>query len=75
MAQSKDEMSFLEHLEELRWHLIRSLAAILFFAIGGFLFKDFVFDTLIFWGLLKIVFGRIVFFVTTPVCCAKVRGS
>ncbi len=47
MAQSKDEMSFLEHLEELRWHLIRSLAAILFFAVGGFLFKDFVFDTLI----------------------------
>ncbi len=47
MSQSKDEMSFLEHLEELRWHLLRSLGAIIIFAIGGFVFKDFVFDTLI----------------------------
>jgi sec-independent protein translocase protein TatC len=30
---SEKEMSFLEHLEELRWHLIRSFAAILVFAI------------------------------------------
>ena len=33
---SEKEMSFLEHLEELRWHLIRSFAAILVFAIAVF---------------------------------------
>lgn len=37
-------MSFLEHLEELRWHLVRSAAAILFFSILAFIFKDIVFD-------------------------------
>lgn len=31
------EMSFLDHLEELRWHLIRSAAAILIIAIAVFL--------------------------------------
>ncbi|MCB0835652.1 MAG: twin-arginine translocase subunit TatC [Bacteroidetes bacterium] len=33
---TEKEMSFLEHLEELRWHLIRSFAAILVFAIAVF---------------------------------------
>lgn len=41
-------MSFLDHLEELRWHLIRSLLAIVIVAFGAFLMKDFIFDTLIF---------------------------
>lgn len=41
------EMSFLDHLEELRWHLIRSFLAIILFAIGAFLAKDFVWNTLI----------------------------
>ena len=41
------EMSFLDHLEELRWHLIRSILAILVGAILAFLFKDFVFDQII----------------------------
>lgn len=45
---SKDEMSFLDHLEELRWHLIRSVLAIVFVAIGAFIFKDFIFDVLLF---------------------------
>ena len=27
-SSSHDNMSFLEHLEELRWHIIRSLIAI-----------------------------------------------
>ncbi len=47
MSKNKDEMSFLEHLEELRWHIIRSMVGILLAAILGFVFKDFVFDTLI----------------------------
>ena len=41
------EMSFLEHLEELRWHIIRSLAAIFVFAIIAFLAKDIVFGKII----------------------------
>lgn len=41
------EMTFLEHLEELRWHLIRSVIAILVFAIAIFLAKDFVWHHII----------------------------
>lgn len=42
------EMSFLDHLEELRWHIIRALGSVMFFAIIVFLFKEFVFDSIIF---------------------------
>jgi sec-independent protein translocase protein TatC len=41
------EMSFLEHLEELRWHIIRSIIAIVVFMILAFLFKNFIFDHVI----------------------------
>ena len=44
---TKDEMSFLDHLEELRWHLIRSVLAILIIATAAFVFKDFIFDVLL----------------------------
>ncbi|MFQ3341248.1 MAG: sec-independent protein translocase protein TatC [Flavobacteriaceae bacterium] len=44
----RDEMSFLDHLEELRWHLIRSVLAIVIIATVAFLFKDFIFDVLLF---------------------------
>lgn len=42
-----NEMSFLEHLEELRWHLVRSILAVMLFAILAFLFKDFIFTKVI----------------------------
>jgi sec-independent protein translocase protein TatC len=42
------EMSFLEHLEVLRWHIIRSAVAIMTMAILAFIFKDFIFNTIIF---------------------------
>ncbi len=42
------EMPFLAHLEELRWHLVRSVVAILIFAIIAFIFKGILFDTIIF---------------------------
>ena len=42
------EMSFFDHLEELRWHIVRSVLAILAVAIAAFIAKDFVFNTLIF---------------------------
>jgi sec-independent protein translocase protein TatC len=41
------EMSFWDHLEELRGHLFRSLAVILIFAIAAFIGKKFVFDYVI----------------------------
>jgi sec-independent protein translocase protein TatC len=41
------EMTFLEHLEELRWHLVRSLVAIVLLAILVFLAKDFVWHSII----------------------------
>src|SRR5512137_1359718 len=41
------EMSFLEHLEELRWHIIRSLIAIVVFMIVAFAFKQVLFDTIL----------------------------
>ena len=47
MAQEK-EMSFLDHLEELRWHIIRSTIAIIAAATIAFLGKSFLFDELIF---------------------------
>lgn len=42
------EMSFLSHLEELRWLLVRSTIAILIGAILAFMFNEFIFDTVIF---------------------------
>lgn len=41
------EMSFFEHLDVLRWHLIRSVIAIIIFAIFAFSFYDFVFEQII----------------------------
>jgi len=41
------EMSFLDHLEELRWHIIKSAIAISVFAIVAFILKGFIFDTII----------------------------
>jgi len=41
------EMSFFDHLEVLRWHLIRSAIAIIVFMIVAFSFYDFIFDDVI----------------------------
>jgi len=43
-VKNKDEMSFFEHIEVLRWHIVRSLAAIFLVAIVAFLFPEFVFE-------------------------------
>lgn len=45
-AQDK-EMSFVDHLEELRWHIVRSLIVILIIAIVIFVKMDFFFDKII----------------------------
>lgn len=41
------EMSFLDHLEVMRWHLVRSIVAIVILALVAFVFKDIVFDKII----------------------------
>ncbi|TMM53351.1 twin-arginine translocase subunit TatC [Maribacter algarum] len=46
--KSPDEMSFLDHLEELRWHLIRSVLAVVIIASIALLMREFIFDTVLF---------------------------
>lgn len=43
----KAEMSFIDHLEELRMHIVRSILAILVMAIVIFIYRDWVFDNVI----------------------------
>jgi sec-independent protein translocase protein TatC len=40
-------MSFIDHLEALRWHIIRAAIAVVVFATAAFLAKDFLFHDLI----------------------------
>lgn len=42
------EMSFLDHLEELRWVLVRSSAAILITGLVAFFFSDYIFNVILF---------------------------
>lgn len=46
--KSQDEMSFLDHLEDLRWHLIRATLAVVLAGFAAFLAKGFIFDILLF---------------------------
>ncbi|MDG1260327.1 MAG: twin-arginine translocase subunit TatC [Flavobacteriales bacterium] len=48
MADETNDMSFLEHLEELRFRLMKSVIAIIVIAIVLFYFKDLVFNDIIF---------------------------
>lgn len=41
------QMSFLDHLEELRWHIIRSFVVVLIMTVLAFIFKEFIFDVVI----------------------------
>ena len=68
------EMSFLDHLEELRWHIIRSLIAIIVFAIAAFIAKDFVIGKVIlgpsrtdFWTYQKLC--QLADLIGTPALC------
>ena len=44
MAEKEKEMSFLGHLEELRWHLVRSASVVLIFGIFLFIFQKEVYE-------------------------------
>ena len=46
MKVSEGDMTFLDHLEELRWHIIRSAVAVLVVAVIAFVFKDYIFSLL-----------------------------
>ncbi len=68
------EMSFLDHLEELRWHIIRSLIAIVVFTIAAFVAKSIVIDTVIlgpsrtdFWTYEKLC--ELAEIINTPALC------
>ncbi|EOZ96536.1 Twin-arginine translocation protein TatC [Indibacter alkaliphilus LW1] len=45
--EEEEGMSFLDHLEQLRWHLLRSVAAVLIFTVAAFLAKSIVFGQVI----------------------------
>ncbi len=47
MSEEK-EMAFLDHLEELRWHVVRSVSVIFIMMIGAFAFIREIFDYIIF---------------------------
>ena len=42
------EMSFIDHLEDLRWHVVRSIIAVIIGAIVVFIYSDFVVDDILF---------------------------
>jgi sec-independent protein translocase protein TatC len=45
---NEKEMSFLDHLEELRWHVMRSLTVIIVFMIVAFVFAKWIFTNIVF---------------------------
>ncbi len=45
--KNSNEMSFLDHLEELRWHIIRSIVVVVVFSIVTFFLKEIVFEKII----------------------------
>ena len=46
-AKDDNEMSFLEHLEELRWHIVRAVLSIFIVAVIAFIYHDIIFDSII----------------------------
>lgn len=47
-ADSNAEMSFIDHLEALRWHIVRALIVWLVAAVGIFVYIDWIFDNVIY---------------------------
>jgi sec-independent protein translocase protein TatC len=47
-GNSNKEMSFIDHLEELRWHILRSVIAVVIAAIFVFIKADYVVDEILF---------------------------
>lgn len=47
-SNDRKEMGFFDHLEALRWHIMRSAAAVVILALVAFTKKKFIFDDLLF---------------------------
>jgi len=47
-SSDKKEMGFFDHIDALRWHIMRSVIVIIVFTIGAFTQKKFIFDYLLF---------------------------
>lgn len=47
VAEEKSDMTFFDHIEDLRWHLVRSIVAWLVFAVLIFMYVDAVYDNII----------------------------
>lgn len=47
MSEEK-EMAFLDHLEELRWHIVRSVIVIMIFMIIAFIYTPWIFQNIVF---------------------------
>jgi sec-independent protein translocase protein TatC len=47
LRNDKAEMSFIDHLEELRWNVVRSVIAVLVCSIACFVYIDWIFDNVI----------------------------
>jgi len=45
--EQKAEMSFLDHLEALRWHIIKSVVAICIFGTLAYIYSDFIWDSIL----------------------------
>ena len=45
--EEESEMTFFDHIEELRWHLVRSIIAWLVAAIAIFIYIDWIYDNVI----------------------------
>jgi len=45
--EQKSEMSFLDHLETLRWHIIKSMIAICVFASLAYIYSDFIWNSIL----------------------------
>jgi sec-independent protein translocase protein TatC len=77
-TNKEGEMSFLEHLEELRWHIIRSIVAIVVLMIIAFIFKNFIFDTVIMgprepWFFTNRVLCHLAEVLNTPALCINTK--
>ncbi|MBP6455362.1 MAG: twin-arginine translocase subunit TatC [Chitinophagaceae bacterium] len=47
MSNTNSEASFIDHLEALRWHIVRSLIAIMIFSVVAFIYITPIFDKII----------------------------
>lgn len=64
-------MTFFEHIEELRWHIFRSIVLIVIISIILLFFKDFIFEELIFGPLNKDFYTYKILCSIAPDFCVK----